>query len=454
MRNEARNVISQSAQDLRNVIGTFMNLFRAMADLPGRKIAVLVTESFATLAGSSEGTSTQMIQLIDLARRSGVSVYALDAAGLRTKSTTASEYITGAGLQTRTTNPDFVFSDFENLSAARALVAGTGGQLFSNTNDIEAGLERAVQDSSSYYVLGFKPQSLDNRFHRLAVSVKGRPDLVVRARRGYLAVNQETVLGTKTELAAALMSPLPSIDLPLELVANVVPKGTEQVVITGLHVGRNYLTLAPPSAAEQTVAYEVLAWVFAVGRDKPVGVIQRTLTFDLATDPQVRTKLKTDGFVYVPEQPFTLPSGLYQIRAVVREKTTGAIGTAYQFFEIPDLNDKKVVSLSSLVLTNAGQNAFNGVYSFKHETEVDVRYVIYNLPNQTAELSQHVKLLAADGRVLMDSPLPLAPSTSQAAGQATRIKLPATRGHYSLIVTLRDAKGKLDIERRADLVVD
>src|SRR5713101_4174738 len=187
IRNEAQAVISQSAQDLRNVIALFSNLFRSMADLPGRKIAVLVTESFATLAGSSEGISNQMLQLIDLARRSGVSVYALDAAGLRTKSTTASEYITGAGLQTRATNSDFVFSDFENLSAARALVAGTGGQLFANTNDIEGGLERAVQDSSSYYVVGFKPQSLDNKFHRLTVSIKSKSDLIVRARHGYLA---------------------------------------------------------------------------------------------------------------------------------------------------------------------------------------------------------------------------------------------------------------------------
>src|SRR6266404_478941 len=351
VRNEARNVISQSAQDLRNVIGTFMNLFRAMADLPGRNIAVLVTESFATLAGSSEGTSTQMIQLIDLARRSGVSVYALDAAGLRTKSTTASEYITGAGLQTRTTNPDFVFSDFENLSAARTLVAGTGGQLFANTNDIEGGLERAVQDSSSYYVVGFKPQSLDNKFHRLTVSIKGKSDLIVRARHGYLAVNQETVGGTNTELAAALISPIPRFDLPLEVVANVVPKGSEQIIIPGLHVGRNYLTLPEPTASDQTSAYEILAWVFAAGRDQPVGVIKRTLTYDLAKNPEERAKLKASGFVFVPAQPLTLPAGAYQIRAVVREKTTGLLGTGYQFFEVPDVENIKTVSMSSVLLT-------------------------------------------------------------------------------------------------------
>ena len=457
IRNEARAVISQSAQDLRNVIALFSNLFRSMADLPGRKIAVLVTESFATLAGSSEGISNQMLQLIDLARRSGVSVYALDAAGLRTKSTTASEYITGAGLQTRATNSDFVFSDFENVSAARALVAGTGGQLFANTNDIEGGLERAVQDSSSYYVVGFKPQSLDNKFHRLTVSIKGKSDLIVRARHGYLAVNQETVGGTNTELAAALISPIPRFDLPLEVVANVVPKGSEQIIIPGLHVGRNYLTLPEPTASDQTSAYEILAWVFAAGRDQPVGVIKRTLTYDLAKNPEERAKLKASGFVFVPAQPLTLPAGAYQIRAVVREKTTGLLGTGYQFFEVPDVENIKTVSMSSVLLTPAGQTGFNGTNSFKGGTEIDVQFVIYNSPKDISGLEQRIMLSDDHGKTLMFASLPLnglGSGPSAQAVQATRLKVPATRGRYAVVVTLQGAKGKVDVERRADFVVD
>src|SRR5205823_14761801 len=98
-------------------------------------------------------------------------------------------------------------------------------------NDIEAGIERAVADSSSYYALGFKPITLDNKFHRLTVSVKGRSDVVVRTRRGYLAANQETISGTNTELAAALISPIASLDLPLDVVANAIPGNDVQVII-------------------------------------------------------------------------------------------------------------------------------------------------------------------------------------------------------------------------------
>lgn len=457
IRNEAHNVVVQSAQDIHNVISLMTSLFRSMAELPGRKIVVMLTQSLATLGGSSSDVSMQMYQLIDLARRSGVSVYALDAAGLKTRNATASEYITGTGLQIRETTSELSFTDFENLSAARALVAGTGGQLFVNTNDIEAGIERAVADSSSYYVLGFKPATLDNKFHRLTVSVKGRSDaVVVRTRRGYLAVNQETISGTNTELAAALISPIPRLDLPLEVVANAVPRNNEQVVIPGLHIGRNYLTLPEPAAADQTAAYEILAWIFAVGHDQPVGVIKRTVNYDFAKEPDTRMTLKAKGFVYVPAQPLTLPAGAYQIRAVVREKSTGALGTNYQFFEVPDVANTKTPSLSSVLLTASGQTGFDGTNSFRLGTEFDVHFIIYNLPNTITGIEQRLVLTNEQGVSLMDAALPLSPATGNQtqALQATRIKVPPARGRYAITVTIRDAKNKIDLERRSDFVVE
>ena len=454
VRTKAKAMVSELNQASRNNLKMLESIFRGMAELPGRKIVLYLSESLLTLGGTTEDLSNQILQLIEVARRSGVSVYALDAAGLSTNSISASERVTGAGTLIRLATPGMTMSDYERMGGARVIVSGTGGDLIANTNDLVGGLDRAIEDSNSYYVLGFKPGSLDNKFHRLTVTVKNRSDLIVRTRRGYLAVNQETAGGTNTELAAALISPITRIDVPLEVVANVVPKGNEQIVMTGLHVGRNYLTLPAPGAADQTVAYEVLAWVFAAGRDQPVGVIKRTLTLDLLKDPQAREKLKTEGFVYVP-QPLTYPPGIYQIRAVIREKATGAVGSAFQFFEVPNIADKKVVSLSSLVLTISGRDGFSGMYSFKRGTDVDVRYVIYNLPSQTSGLAQRIKLLDAGGHTLMDSELPLAAATTpQAAAQATRINVPPARGRYALIVSLRDAKGKVDIERRADLVVE
>ncbi len=65
-------------------------------------------------------------------------------------------------------------------------------------------------------------------------------------------------------------------------------------------------------------------------------------------------------------------------------------------------------------------------------------------------------MIDGKGAVLLDSPLAIAPppAADQAlAPQATRLKVPPMRGRYALIVSIQGDKGKLDIERRADFVV-
>src|SRR5687767_7388338 len=209
IKTSAKAIVSEVAQQTRDNLRTLEQVFRGMSDLPGRKIVVYLTESLVAAQGTTGEVNDQLNRLIETARRAGVSVYAVDAAGVRGENiTTAEERITASELQVRTVGSDALAADFEKLGAARALVAGTGGELITSTNDIAGGLARAVEDSSSYYVLGFKPEALDNKFHRLGVTVKGRPELIVRTRRGYLAINQETARGTSAELASAIMSPV------------------------------------------------------------------------------------------------------------------------------------------------------------------------------------------------------------------------------------------------------
>jgi VWFA-related protein len=453
----AKARVGEVTNATRNTLRTLSSIVNGMSELPGRKIVVFLTESLMTAGGTSGDVNDQLQHLIDDARRGAISVYALDAAGLRAGNTTAEEHITGSALSQRSLDINSSTSDFEKLGAARALVAGTGGELIANTNDLVAGLNRAIEDSSSYYVIGFAPEALDNKFHRLSLTVKGRPDLLVRTRRGYLAINQETVRKTNAELVAALLSPVPRTELPLELVANVVPQGGEQVVLSGLHLGRNYLSLPSASAPEQKASYELVIWVFQNGQDKPVGIVSRTISYDLAAQPEDRQKLSTGGFAFVP-QPFKLNPGQYQIRAVVREQSSGAVGSAYQFFEVPDLTDRKGVSASSVLLNEAGKTGFGGANSFKRSTEVDVRFIIYNMPKDSAELTQRVRLIDAQGKALLDSPLPMSANAEASSPnmfpQATRLKLPPARGRYALVVNLQDKKGKIDIERRADFVVE
>jgi len=96
--------------------------------------------------------------------------------------------------------------------ATMELVASqTGGVAFHDTNDIHGAISKALEDSEASYTLGFYPDSgqLDSSFHALKVEVN-RPDVEVRARKGYIAAPEEkpTGPGWTGQAVEALMSPL------------------------------------------------------------------------------------------------------------------------------------------------------------------------------------------------------------------------------------------------------
>ena len=73
----------------------------------------------------------------------------------------------------------------ENL---RTLAANTDGLAIVDTNDLDKGMNRIIDDLSSYYLLGYTSTNskLDGRYRKITVRVK-RPNVQVRARRGYRA---------------------------------------------------------------------------------------------------------------------------------------------------------------------------------------------------------------------------------------------------------------------------
>ncbi|HET9371165.1 MAG TPA: VWA domain-containing protein [Vicinamibacterales bacterium] len=73
-----------------------------------------------------------------------------------------------------------------------ALANATGGRstTVQSADDIAAAMQRIADELHQQYVLGFSPKTLDDKLHRLEVQVKRR-DLVVRARRMYLASKTE-----------------------------------------------------------------------------------------------------------------------------------------------------------------------------------------------------------------------------------------------------------------------
>src|SRR5260370_8432141 len=93
----------------------------------------------------------------------------------------------------------------------------TGGKYFHDRNDIDRAISQSLQESGSYYMLGYYPsqKKWDGKFRQVKVSVD-RAGLQVRHRRGYFAVDPQNwqSLGHDKDLSAALApGTLPSTEV-------------------------------------------------------------------------------------------------------------------------------------------------------------------------------------------------------------------------------------------------
>jgi VWFA-related protein len=137
---------------------------------------------------AQEDHEAQFRRLLDLANRSNASFYPVDPRGLpvfdRPMGAPGGQLSPAADMATLRSRLDTL----QNLASA------TDGLAILNSNDIDAGLQRVVDDLSSYYLIGYYSTNgkLDGRFRAVKVNVT-RPGVTVRTRRGYLAPTPEEV---------------------------------------------------------------------------------------------------------------------------------------------------------------------------------------------------------------------------------------------------------------------
>src|SRR4029077_12726845 len=125
----------------------------------------------------------------------------------------------------------------------RALAENTDGLAVVDTNDIDKGMKRIVDDLTSYYLLGYTSTNgkLDGRYRKISVRVK-RPGVDVRARRGYRAA-------TEKEVEEGRMAQVKQIDSapPTTMQVALNALGTARPGIP-LHTSVSYATLGGSTA--------------------------------------------------------------------------------------------------------------------------------------------------------------------------------------------------------------
>ena len=149
---------------------------------PRRPSILIIGES------RDRGSKTKLEGLRQKLQRTGATVYALKYSVYLTPFTVSPEEYspTGGGLITGITE----LARLGKQNTIEALTGFTGGVTasFETKGKLEKDLMQVANDIHSRYLVSFVPdKSQTSSFHQVSITIKGRPDAVVRTRPGYWA---------------------------------------------------------------------------------------------------------------------------------------------------------------------------------------------------------------------------------------------------------------------------
>ena len=215
---EAQNYAQNYSKEVRNDVefttDALVSTISSLAGLQGRKNLVYVSEGLpqtaglelfeairekfqdpsATMQEFEYDLSSRYMKIISAANSNGVTIYALDAAGLQTSSALD---VSSRGMSTNSN--DVRINDFfanQNMQGPIKMMAEeTGGLAAVNTNDWKANLDQIASDFSNFYSLGYRAaKGATDRGHKIEVTVKGK-GLTVRTRTSFMEKSIETRTG-------------------------------------------------------------------------------------------------------------------------------------------------------------------------------------------------------------------------------------------------------------------
>ena len=342
-------------------------IVNAMKALPGRKSLILFSEGLAI----PPAVQRLFLGVVAAANRANVSIYAMDAAGLRAESEQGKirDQVNraaggGGGVLSHATgdaplskamekNEDVLRQDPH--SGLGTLAQDTGGLLFDSTNNLRQGFARVETDLRNYYLVGYTPtnDTYDGRFRTIEVKVK-RPGVTVAARKGYFGLRDAGSGAVNSWEAPALgeleRKPVPNA-FPVRAAALLFPErdrpGLVPVVVD--------LKTAPlsfqPAADGKTYSSDFAILVrFLDANDK---VARQVSQHYEVNGPIADIARATQGEVIFYREPELAP-GVYAMETVVYDAPSGKSSVRLSTVEVPAPRADGL-QISSLLLVKRGE---------------------------------------------------------------------------------------------------
>jgi VWFA-related protein len=452
-----------------------MAVVSSMTTLPGRKAIVFFSEGLSIPPNAQE----RFLAVVAAANRANVSIYSVDASGLRTESPLkeARAEIMAAGNRTLRRNPTDDRTSEPMMAALERnethlrlnphsglglLSDQTGGLLVANTNDFRKALSRVDGDLRNYYMLSYVPKNdnFDGKFRNVSVKVN-RSGVSVQHRKGYFAVRAPAgapVLSYEAPALAMLdRTPVPNT-FPVRVAALAFPEasrpGLTPFVVEVPTAGFRF---APVKGEEHALGADVTI-LARVKKGSGEIIDKMSQHYELRTTPE-QLEATRSGEIIFYRQP-QLEPGVYTVETIVRDGLTNKASVRFNTVEVPAYDTTKL-RMSSLVLLRRSERVPEGEriadsplyvddmllypnlgHSLKPGADKELGfYFTAYLPETTTRPVAALELLQ-NAKVLAQVPLELAaPTPQQTLTQVGRIPVDQLKpGTYELRVTLNQGK--------------
>ena len=374
VQNRARQILLQAGTATANTYYSLETLLRYAERMPGSKLAFFISDGFLADTGPRSPVGRDRLgRITDEARRAGVVIYTIDARGLVSGVADATGSVPmDANGQLESANMREVVASQDALNA---LAADTGGRALRNQNTFGQFVNAALEETSRYYLIAWRPEEnggKNEKLRRIEVSVAGRPDLTVRAARGFVsgaagasagagaageekgAAKAEKKQGDVLRQALTEFYPRQALPLQLSLIYLDVPSsGT--VLTTSVQAFTEGLSYG---AQDGEPAQLTIEGVVLDDQGKPAASFRTGLKVNPPSE-EGGARGRSSNVIY--NHPAPLKPGIYQVRVAARDGRSGLLGTASQWVVIPDLSTRQL-SLSSLVvgLEGVGERGADG----------------------------------------------------------------------------------------------
>jgi VWFA-related protein len=480
--NRARMTLIQAAAITNNTLGGLEGLVRAAAVVPGRKLVFFISDGFFLDQRNSD-SMFKLRRITSAAARSGVVIYSMDSRGLVADLSDASsaEPFDPSGRLLSSGRGELTASQ----NGLNALAKDTGGNAFFNMNSLEPALATAVKETSSYYLLAWKPEreiQQPGKFRRIEVRLVGKPDLRVQVRRGFFDLEPEDPVANNNknsknkpraptekppegDLRKVLAAAYTTNDLPVSLRLNYVHAPNRGGLLsTAVMVPTQFLSFTP--AKEKHTAVVSLTGTVFDDKGAAGGTFNKRLTVSaISLDSEDSSHSLVYGY------SLYLKPGLYQVRVAARDETSGRSGSAHGWIEIPNLSSGEL-TLSSLLIGGRGEPSGPNATTTENSvgsTELRVsnqfslndflRFMVF-VYNATPSASDAKPDVALQVQVVRDDqPVVTAPlKTISLAGVEDFKNIPYAaeisladlpRGHYLLQISVVDRVSKRSASQQA-----